>query len=191
MNLQYLHRKWRRLPKCGSTSTQTSSKQQRQVHDACPVCRFFPFNFSLHHVGLMRPGTRHGAAPVSGTVPETQEASAKKAATLVSPLGKEGSVGLRIVPSQSRPWAGYGGGGGIGMLVQCTVCGRCILAPHTLQALSPASFMCSMTKHVALDCEMVGVGRDGVRSILARCSVVNRHGHVLLDSFGEYTCICQ
>eukprot|EP00898_Chlorokybus_atmophyticus_P001737 jgi/Chlat1/2564/Chrsp175S00148 len=36
----------------------------------------------------------------------------------------------------------------------------------------------SLTKVVAIDCEMVGVGVDGVRSILAR---VNAHGNVLYD----------
>jgi RNA exonuclease 4 len=36
---------------------------------------------------------------------------------------------------------------------------------------------------LALDCEMVGVGTDGKRSILARASVVNEDGHVILDTF--------
>lgn len=36
-------------------------------------------------------------------------------------------------------------------------------------------------KYVAMDCEMVGVGPDGVRSALARVSIVNYHGEVLLD----------
>lgn len=40
-----------------------------------------------------------------------------------------------------------------------------------------------VTKHVAMDCEMVGVGRDGKDSVLARCSIVNRHGFVIYDSF--------
>ncbi|KAI9179006.1 3'-5' exonuclease [Blastocladiella emersonii ATCC 22665] len=38
-------------------------------------------------------------------------------------------------------------------------------------------------KYVALDCEMVGVGPEGAESALARVSVVNYHGHVLLDTF--------
>ena len=42
----------------------------------------------------------------------------------------------------------------------------------------------SETKQVAMDCEMVGVGRDGIDSELARCSIVNRHGNVLLDTYG-------
>ena len=35
---------------------------------------------------------------------------------------------------------------------------------------------------IRLDCEMVGTGRDGKSSILARVSIVNRYGHVLYDS---------
>ena len=37
--------------------------------------------------------------------------------------------------------------------------------------------------YVALDCEMVGVGPMGAESILARVSVVNYFGAVLLDEF--------
>lgn len=44
--------------------------------------------------------------------------------------------------------------------------------------------LCSETKHVAIDCEMVGVGSDGTRNALARCSIVNRNGHVLFDTYG-------
>jgi len=40
-----------------------------------------------------------------------------------------------------------------------------------------------VTKHIAIDCEMVGVGRDGKDSFLARCSLVNRFGHKLYDEF--------
>lgn len=36
---------------------------------------------------------------------------------------------------------------------------------------------------MALDCEMVGVGVDGSESSLARVSVVNFYGAVLLDEF--------
>ena len=36
-------------------------------------------------------------------------------------------------------------------------------------------------RYVALDCEMVGVGIDGQESSLARVSIVNYHGVVLLD----------
>ncbi|EIW80671.1 MipD protein [Coniophora puteana RWD-64-598 SS2] len=38
-------------------------------------------------------------------------------------------------------------------------------------------------KYVAVDCEMVGVGIDGAESSLARVSLVNYHGYVLLDEF--------
>ena len=37
--------------------------------------------------------------------------------------------------------------------------------------------------YVAIDCEMVGVGPRGSGSALARVSIVNWHGHVLLDRF--------
>lgn len=38
-------------------------------------------------------------------------------------------------------------------------------------------------KFIALDCEMVGTGLKGFESILARVSVVNFHGNVLLDVY--------
>ncbi len=38
-------------------------------------------------------------------------------------------------------------------------------------------------KYIAIDCEMVGIGTDGVKSALARASVVNWDGEVLLDTF--------
>ena len=38
-------------------------------------------------------------------------------------------------------------------------------------------------KYIAIDCEMVGVGTDGIKSVLARASVVNWEGTVLLDTF--------
>ncbi|KAJ7026742.1 ribonuclease H-like domain-containing protein [Mycena alexandri] len=38
-------------------------------------------------------------------------------------------------------------------------------------------------KYLALDCEMVGVGPEGVESSLARVSLVNYHGAVQLDAF--------
>lgn len=34
-----------------------------------------------------------------------------------------------------------------------------------------------------MDCEMVGVGEDGGRSVLARVSIVNFHGQVILDRY--------
>ncbi|KAI1797005.1 ribonuclease H-like protein [Ganoderma leucocontextum] len=38
-------------------------------------------------------------------------------------------------------------------------------------------------KYLALDCEMVGVGIDGSESVLARVSLVNYYGFVVLDAF--------
>ena len=38
-------------------------------------------------------------------------------------------------------------------------------------------------KYIAMDCEMVGVGPHGIRSMLARVSVINYYGHVLLDTY--------
>lgn len=37
--------------------------------------------------------------------------------------------------------------------------------------------------YIAIDCEMVGVGLKGSESVLARVSIVNWHGHTLLDRF--------
>eukprot|EP00850_Spirogloea_muscicola_P002117 SM000008S22206 [mRNA] locus=s8:445020:447074:+ [translate_table: standard] len=47
--------------------------------------------------------------------------------------------------------------------------------------LLPRSQDASVTKLLAMDCEMVGVGRDGKRSMLARVAIVNGHGNVVLD----------
>lgn len=40
-----------------------------------------------------------------------------------------------------------------------------------------------LTKHIAMDCEMVGVGEGGTRSVLARVSLVNSFGHCVYDKF--------
>ena len=40
-----------------------------------------------------------------------------------------------------------------------------------------------MTKALALDCEMVGVGADGKESALARISIVNHFGKCVYDKF--------
>ncbi|KAJ3342115.1 3'-5' exonuclease [Gonapodya sp. JEL0774] len=40
-------------------------------------------------------------------------------------------------------------------------------------------------KYLAIDCEMVGVGPDGSRSMLARVSIVNYHGFCVMDEFVE------
>ena len=39
----------------------------------------------------------------------------------------------------------------------------------------------SKDKVVAMDCEMVGVGPTGTRSVLARVSIVDSEGNVLVD----------
>lgn len=41
----------------------------------------------------------------------------------------------------------------------------------------------SLGKYVALDCEMVGIGLEGSESSLARVSIVNFKGAVVLDAF--------
>jgi len=40
-----------------------------------------------------------------------------------------------------------------------------------------------LTKYIAMDCEMVGVGEGGKKSVLARCSIVNSNGHCVYDTF--------
>lgn len=40
-----------------------------------------------------------------------------------------------------------------------------------------------MTKRIAIDCEFVGVGRDGKRNMLARVSIVNSHCGQIYDKF--------
>ncbi len=47
--------------------------------------------------------------------------------------------------------------------------------------LSQHFFLDRVTKLLAMDCEMVGVGRDGSESILARASIVNHFGHCIYD----------
>jgi DNA polymerase III epsilon subunit-like protein len=42
---------------------------------------------------------------------------------------------------------------------------------------------CTADTSIAVDCEMVGLGHLGSESALARVSLVNYHGHVLLDTF--------
>lgn len=38
-------------------------------------------------------------------------------------------------------------------------------------------------KYLAIDCEMVGVGIDGKESSLARVSMINYYGAVMMDEF--------
>ena len=49
------------------------------------------------------------------------------------------------------------------------------------EQLKPAS--ADKDNFLAMDCEMVGVGSDGKRSVLARCSVVNYDEEVVYDKF--------
>jgi RNA exonuclease 4 len=44
-----------------------------------------------------------------------------------------------------------------------------------------------VTRCVAIDCEMVGVGEDGKDSILARVSLVNQHNECIYDKFVQPT----
>lgn len=50
-------------------------------------------------------------------------------------------------------------------------------------ALVKSKSFTGLTKVLGLDCEMVGVGRDGTDSILARVSIVNHFGHCVYDKF--------
>jgi len=40
-----------------------------------------------------------------------------------------------------------------------------------------------ITRIIGMDCEMVGVGEDGIDSIVARVSLVNHYGHVIYDTY--------
>lgn len=55
----------------------------------------------------------------------------------------------------------------------------------------------SLTPVLAMDCEMVGVGPNGTKSVLARVCIVNSAGNVLLDTFvrpqekvTDFRCVC-
>ncbi|KAG0523450.1 hypothetical protein BDA96_07G124400 [Sorghum bicolor] len=49
--------------------------------------------------------------------------------------------------------------------------------------LDPTSDDTSLTKAVAIDCEMVGVGSDGSKSALGRVTLVNSFGNVVYDEY--------
>ncbi|KAF8701855.1 hypothetical protein HU200_033179 [Digitaria exilis] len=49
--------------------------------------------------------------------------------------------------------------------------------------LEPTSDDASLTKAVAIDCEMVGVGSDGGKSALGRVTLVNSFGNVVYDEY--------
>jgi len=55
----------------------------------------------------------------------------------------------------------------------------------TLSAITPHSDDSSKTKYLALDCEMVGIGRRGIESVLAEISIVNWHGNLVYHSFAK------
>jgi RNA exonuclease 4 len=52
---------------------------------------------------------------------------------------------------------------------------------------SSASSCVNKSRFVAMDCEMVGIGEDGLSSALARVSIVNWDGDVLLDTYVKVT----
>ncbi|KAK3338533.1 ribonuclease H-like domain-containing protein [Neurospora tetraspora] len=45
----------------------------------------------------------------------------------------------------------------------------------------------TLGKYLAIDCEMVGTGPSGLVSVLARCSLVDFHGHQIYDSYVKPT----
>uniref|UniRef100_A0A182NLW4 RNA exonuclease 4 n=1 Tax=Anopheles dirus TaxID=7168 RepID=A0A182NLW4_9DIPT len=49
--------------------------------------------------------------------------------------------------------------------------------------ISPSELPVELTNRIALDCEMVGVGTKGRDHMLARVSLVNEHGGVLVDCY--------
>lgn len=53
----------------------------------------------------------------------------------------------------------------------------------TASALLPSNDDMSLTKALALDCEMVGVGYGGKRNALARVSLVNQWGNLVYDKY--------
>jgi RNA exonuclease 4 len=57
------------------------------------------------------------------------------------------------------------------------------LFPSALEGITPKSHKDDPLKYIAMDCEMVGFGSDGKEHALARVSLVNYHGAVLLDTF--------
>lgn len=62
------------------------------------------------------------------------------------------------------------------------VYGQQISAQATERSLLDSSKK-KLGRYLAVDCEMVGVGPDGVESALARVVVVNYHGAVLMDKY--------
>uniref|UniRef100_A0A182K3F0 RNA exonuclease 4 n=1 Tax=Anopheles christyi TaxID=43041 RepID=A0A182K3F0_9DIPT len=54
---------------------------------------------------------------------------------------------------------------------------------HKSNRTSPLVLPVEVTNRIALDCEMVGIGPDGKDHMLARVSIVNEHGEVLVDCY--------
>lgn len=44
-----------------------------------------------------------------------------------------------------------------------------------------------LTKHIAMDCEMVGIGYQGKDHMLARISIVNQQGDIIMDKYVKPT----
>ena len=58
-----------------------------------------------------------------------------------------------------------------------------LIIPSSSPHLFPILLLPRPGKYLAMDCEMVGVGPEGTESSLARVSLVNFYGAVLLDVF--------
>nr|CAB3265532.1 RNA exonuclease 4-like [Phallusia mammillata] len=54
---------------------------------------------------------------------------------------------------------------------------------HTAKKLTKSNAYGGLTKVIAMDCEMVGVGEGGRESVLARVSLVNQFGKCIYDKF--------
>jgi RNA exonuclease 4 len=55
-------------------------------------------------------------------------------------------------------------------------------------AKGPSIPLEEQAKYVAMDCEMVGVGMDGLQSALARVTIVDWNGEILLDEYIKPDC---
>ena len=100
-------------------------------------------------------------------------------------IGSTSSVAASALSGQKRKR----GAAGASAIAASTAAAATAAAATTVSALAPVAVVhgavgsSELTTHIAIDCEMVGVGRDGIRSALARCSVVNYDGHVLYDRY--------
>ncbi|BGP21359.1 RNA exonuclease 4 [Rhodotorula toruloides] len=61
--------------------------------------------------------------------------------------------------------------------------GKKLVPVHEIMKGGTAAWQQETGHYLAIDCEMVGVGPEGVESTLARVSIVNYHGCVILDRF--------